>query len=138
MGEKDFVPSTTLQTDFGSNPLSNSMGTVDLFLGVKRPERETGHSPCLKQRLRMSKTKPLPLSVYLITCYRATFTFFVTFYIKNQRDIILGQSPCYVTCNKRRRIGLQQNHAHLSVRTPKCWTCSQTCLNNMSCDAASI
>jgi hypothetical protein len=96
-GRNKFCP---FQTDFASNTLSYAMGTLGLFLGVKRPQREAGHSPCLKQRLRISQAKPLPLPVYLIACYRATFTFFLTFCIKDQRDNTLGQSPYYIICNK--------------------------------------
>jgi hypothetical protein len=70
------------QTVFVSNPLSYAMDTVDLFLGVKRPQREAVHSPCLKQMLRISQAKPLPLSVYLIAYYTATFTFSLRFALK--------------------------------------------------------
>jgi hypothetical protein len=77
--ETDFVLSTPVQTDFGFNTVSYSIGTVDFILGIKRPERKTGHSPSLKHRLKMSHAKPIPLSVYAIACFRATFTFFVTF-----------------------------------------------------------
>jgi hypothetical protein len=64
-----------VQTGRGAHPASCTMGTGS-FPGAKRPGRGADHPPLLAPRSRMSRAIPL---LRLWACYRAIFTFTVTY-----------------------------------------------------------
>jgi hypothetical protein len=106
----------------GAHPSSYPMGTTDISLGIKRPEREADHSPPSSAEVKNAWSyTSIPQYVFMAWClvkHRDNFTFYIFYMISRKRRHSTLYSGTVVT-HKTVVAGCQRSQRGITLQT---WT----------------